>query len=378
MNLNTKYGYDRNQFLNLCAMLLLAPALRLFPSATAEAAGRGAWLSAAAAIPFMLLYVLLLSRFMEKRREGEGLAELTLRCLGRRAGRAMLLLFSAWLLLYGGFVLRSGADRLITTVFPYSSPWVFALSMGLVCLFAALGPARSLFRSSKLVQPVVLGVLFFVLIFALFTVEKNALLPLVPGDTGPVFLGSLAAVDILSMVVYVSCFMIGPCPKTPGLFKATSVWTGLSLLLLTAMNTAIIGNLGAELVTKLTRPFFSLVRNMVFFNGLQRIEALVVALWIFPDFILVSTLLYSAQHSLRLFVTGESPAPGGMKRLDMGGKRWLILLCGGICLVCGVTIAPDPASLSFWSSTLIPCINLCFALIIVPLIFAVGKLRKAV
>ena len=85
----------------------MAPALRLFPSGYTALAGRAAWLSAPAAIPLMLLYIWLISRLMDKMKENEGLAELTLRILGKKAGKAVLLLISAWLLLFGGFVLRS-------------------------------------------------------------------------------------------------------------------------------------------------------------------------------------------------------------------------------------------------------------------------------
>ena len=72
--MHTKYRFNRRQLLSLCTLLLLVPALRLLPSATAAAAGRAAWFSAPAALPPLLLYLRFLCRFMELRREGEGLA----------------------------------------------------------------------------------------------------------------------------------------------------------------------------------------------------------------------------------------------------------------------------------------------------------------
>ena len=68
-------------------------------------------LLAAAALP-LLGYVWFLSRFMSHRKSGEGMAELTLRCLGSGAGGAALLALSLWMLLYAGFILRSGAGVL--------------------------------------------------------------------------------------------------------------------------------------------------------------------------------------------------------------------------------------------------------------------------
>ena len=114
--MKTDYRFDLTQLFALCTMILLAPLLRLVPSKAADIAGRGAWLTAPAALPLMLLYVLFISRFMMARNEGEGLAELSLRCLGGRAGKGALIVSALWLVLYAGFILRSGADRLITTI----------------------------------------------------------------------------------------------------------------------------------------------------------------------------------------------------------------------------------------------------------------------
>ena len=86
------------------------------------------------------------------------------------------------------------------------------------------------------------------------------------------------------------------------------------LLMVTAVSLAVLGNFGAELTARLTRPFFSLVRNLEFFGSLERIEALVVTLWVFPDFLLVSALLYTAQHILRLCFDLDPSRPRGICR----------------------------------------------------------------
>lgn len=359
----------------LCTVILMAPALRLFPSGYTALSGRAAWLSAPAAIPLMLLYIWLISRLMDKMKENEGLAELTLRILGKKAGRAALLLISAWLLLFGGFVLRSGADRLITTIFPNSDPAVFTAVMGFIGLVAALGPARSLVRIAKLVRPVVLGVLSLVLFFAFFSIDFTNLLPVVAQDAGPVFQASVAVTEVIAVMLFLSCFLGGLTDKAPGCFRAYCVWMLLMVLLLTLLDMAIVGTFGAELTSRLTRPFFSLVRNLVFFKTLERMEALVVALWIFPDFLLVSLVLFSAQHTLRLLM-GESPAFRGEPLLNISRKRWLVPVCAAVSVTCGILIAPNHVSLEFWSEKLIPLLNLLFVFSLVCLLLLVDRLKK--
>lgn len=375
--MKTDYSFNRNQLMSLCAVILLVPMLRLFPYSSTVAAGSAAWLSAPAAIPLLLAYLYFICRFMSARKEGEGLAELTLRCCGKKLGSIMLLLMCAWLLLYGGFMLRSGADRIITTIYPHSSPPLFTICMGLVAFLAALGSARSLVRIAKMVLPLVLGVLLLILIFALFYIEPSNLLPVTVQDTLPIFIGSIAAVDIVSVAVYLACFLGGFTPKEPKRFRDYSICVLVILGLMLLLDVAIIGNLGASLLTKLTRPFFSLVRNLVFFGSLERVEALVVALWMLPDFLLVSLLMYTAQHCMRL-AFGADGSYHGQGLFDMSDKRWLIPVCSTITIVCGIFIGPDPISLELWSKDIIPLSNLTFAFIIVPSAFVAGKIRKVI
>lgn len=373
--MKSDYRFDLNQLLALCTMMLLAPLLRLVPSGAAGIAGRGAWLTALAAAPLLLAYVFFICRFMQARNENEGMGELCLRCLGDKAGKAALFISAAWFVLYAGFILRSGADRLITTIYPYSTTHVFIVVMGLLCLFAAMGSCRSIVRTAKLVQPVVLGVLLLILIFSFFSLYRENLLPITSAYFLPIMKGSLTVTDILSVVLYLSCFLLGSVRKGGDSLKSLSIWTGLMLLIVTAVSAAVVGNFGAELTARLTRPFFSLVRNLIFFGSLERIEALVVTLWVFPDFLLVSALLYAAQHILRLCFDLD-PSYRGEKRLDISGGRWAVLPCGAAATVCAMLIAQTPTALELWSKTIIPIINLCYAFIFLPVTYIVGKLRR--
>lgn len=374
--MKTNYRFSRSQLIGLCSVILLSPALRLYPAGSANLAGQAAWLSAPAAIPLLLIYIYFICRFMDARQENEGLGELCLRCLGAKVGKAALLVFSAWLLLYGGFVLRSGADRLITTIYPYSAPHVFTIVMGLICLFGALGPVRSIVRVAKLVLPIVLGTLILILLFALFSIHPSNLLPITVYDFAPVVKGTLPIIDVILVVIYTVCFVVGLTPKEKKSFRDYSVWMVLMSMLLMVLSIAVIGNFGAELTTRLTRPFFSLVRNLVFFHTLERVEALVVALWILPDFLLVSLLLISAQHCLCMVLGTKSVLYQGERLFEMKNGRWVIPVCAGISILCGLFIAPDPISLELWSVRLIPLINLAVALLLIPFIYIVGKARK--
>lgn len=370
-----KDSFDRGQLIALCTVIVLVPALRLFPSVATQFAGRAAWLSAPAAFLPVLLYILFISDFMERRMEGEGLAELYIRALGPVAGKIMLGLSALWFLFYGGFMLRSGADRFITTIYPNSSSPFFSVTMGILGTAAAMGAVRSLVRVAKMVQPLVLGVLLLVLITALFSVDMSNLLPVTKHDTLPVAKGGIAAVNVLTAVLYLVCFVEGLTPKRSGRVRSFSFWALGIAVLMGVISFDIIGNFGPELSASLTQPFFSLVRNIVFFRTLERVEALVGTLWVFPDFLMISLLLYCAQHCIRL-VMGHSGEYQGEKLFDLRRGRWVIPLCGLAATAASVIIAPNAQSLAFWSERLVPLINLGYALLFVPAVYLIGQARK--
>lgn len=368
------YSFNLRQLLSLAAVLFLAPALRLVPGSTAATAGRAAWFSVLLALPLLVGYARFLSRFLACRAEGESMAELCLRALGERLGPAVLTGLALWFLLYGGFMLRAGADRIIITIYPNSTAAVFVLPMGLLGLTAALGAGRTLVRSAKLVLPLVLGALLPVLVFALLSLSKSNLMPLTIFHMPGALLASLATVDVVVLPLYTALFLPRLRQERKSVFRPLCLWTAAVVLLLFWLNTVIIGSFGAELTDKLNQPFFVLVRNLVFFRSLERVEALIVTLWIFSDFVLVSSCLYCAQHLLRL-VLGKEACYRGEGRLMLCSGRWVIWVCAAVSVVIALVIAPEPPRFHFWSTTLIPIMNLCVAFILLPGIYAVGRLR---
>ena len=375
--MNTTDRYDRRQLLSLCAVLLLTPALRLFPSVSVAQAGSAAWLSPLAALPPLLAYLWFLCRFLSRRNEGEGLAELASRAVGTRAARPILLFMALWLLFYASFILRTSADRFITTIYPNSSPPIFVIAMGLLGGVAALGAARSFVRVGRLVLPLLYGVLGLVLLTALLAINPENLLPIAGRELLQASAGALPVLDVVSAVMVFYCFLVGPTPKGPGSFRAGGRWLLAIAVLLTLLAAAVLGSFGAELTAILTSPFFNLVRNLVFFRSLERVEALVVTLWVFPDFLMISVLLFVAQHCLRLCFGLAAPYQGE-SLTQLHGGRWLIPLCALATIVCGCLLAPTAQSLNLFSYRLIPAMNLGFVFLFLPGLYVVGRLRKSI
>lgn len=335
----------------LLSAALLSPALRLYPKLSVKNAGAASWLSPFFALPVLLLYALLLCRLLEARGDGEGLAELIL----HRLGRLPLCLTALWLTFYAAFVLRSGADRFITTVYPNSRPAVFCVTMALLALAASLKPPATLMRTAKLVLPLVFGVLLFALLFSLRSVERENLAFELSAARGAV-----PALDVLSAVLVYPAFLMSDMKKSPHAFRSLALWLTAMCAVLSLLSVTTVGSFGAELCARLEHPFFSMVRNFVLFKSVERIEALVVGLWVFPDFLLSSLLVTAAAHCLRCVLRGR------------GGRAWTV----GLCLAAGalsLVLAPDAQTLRFLSEKLIPAVNMSYAFGFVPAVCLAGK-----
>ena len=364
----------RRQLTAVATVSFLAPVLRLLPGQCAQEAGAAAWLCPAAALGALLALSALYGALLRRRREGEGLAEMLLRGLGRGPGRAVLGLYGAWLAFYAGFLLRSGAERFVTTIYPAAGAWAFAGVMLAVSLPVVLGSFRTLGRCAELFRPLLAAALALVLGFAIFEIRPAYLLPVRFSDAGGVLRGAVSAADVAAVALTNAAFLERLTPRVPHPRRPWTLWCARVCAFMTALTAAAVGRFGAELTAAFRNPFFLLTRNTMLFGAAERIEALVTALWLLPDLTLVSVSLMLAARLLRDALGCRRTVWSG-RLLELRGGRWLLWACALAALVCALAMAPDSERLRFWSETAVPALNGVFGVLFPAAGLAVGKLR---
>ncbi|MBO5496663.1 MAG: GerAB/ArcD/ProY family transporter, partial [Oscillospiraceae bacterium] len=266
-------------------------------------------------------------------------------------------------------------DRFVSTMFPSAAPAPFVVSLGLVATVAALGSPRSLGRTARLIQPLMLAVLLILFLFSLRSLRAENLLPITAYDLLPAIKGTFPLMDVLALGLFLPGFLLAHTAPAPDDFRRALLWLCGYAVLLTLLAVAVLGVFGPELTLRLTKPFFTLVRNLVFFRSLERMEALVAALWIFPDFLLCSLLLYAGQRCLRLCLGGDADYHGERRR-QLQNRRWLIPLWGAAAVSLALVLAPDSVGLARWSERLIPGMNLAVCLLCPLLLYIAPRLRR--
>ncbi len=362
----------QKQFAALIFTSLLSPLLRSVPRASVLIAGRGVWISMIPALLLLLALVAFLSVLIRQLRPGEGFADLFLRWMGPVTGRIVLILYGIWFLLYAGFVLRSGAARLVAAVYPESPIFPFLITMLGLCLLAALGTVRALGRTAFLLQSFLLTALALILLSAAPNISLNNLLPVPLDNVSGILLSSLPFAAMGSLG---ACFpfLLGYSQpiKEPGRQSVPLVLGFVFIGLILCLE--VIGTFGPGLTAKLSFPFFLMVRDISVFRITQRIEAVVVVLWIFADFILCTAMLRCTYAILKTVFS--LPEPDNEKIFSLRNGRWLLLAEALLVLASGYFISRSSFETAELSDRVIPLIGACTIYIGMPLCWFIGFVR---
>lgn len=352
----------------------LAPVTRLLPKAAAQLAGSASWLAPLCALPPLLLFLLILTSLMKMRREGEGLGEVIMRRSGRTAGAIGLALIGSFTLFSAGFILRTGAHRLISTIYPDAGPLFFLIAMLIIGTVAALGPVKALpeglarFRAGAAV-----GHRAGAYIFARLgrcakpASDKNA------ERRQGVHLRACRRRDLRRRALLRGIFG-GSVAASGAALCLIRGWLALICLLLCTFCAVIIGCYGARLTSRTLHPFFSMIRDVTLTKTVERIEALVTTLWVLSDFVIFTLLLCTASHIFRL-IFGFRPEKGDVRALDMSNGRIIIPLCAALSGTAALLMPTSEHVMRSISQIIVPGASLTILFVILPLLLLIAKLR---
>lgn len=357
-------GISRRQLSILLFVSALSPLIRQTPGMAVQSAGGAVWLSALLALAPLPLAGLLLGRLTRKRLPGEGLGGVLLRVFGRFGGTAAVLFYTGWTLFYAGFVLRAGADRFVTAVYPGSRPWLFMAVMAVLCVPACLGRLKTLGRCAEIALPLLALVFLFVFLFCLPGLDAANLAPLSRETVMDAARGTLWLLSTMSVLLLLAFLSdrTEPGPLAASFNRPLLALGALAALLCVT----VVGTFGASLTAEMHYPFFVMIRCIRIFRLLERVEALVVAQWVVTDFLLLGALLQSAAGNLTLC----------FPKLDR--RRGVVALsCLALACAAGALCAPTAFLLRELSRTLVPIASASAAGVLV-LAFVVGLVRKKI
>lgn len=342
------------QFLAACCASVFSPLSRLLPRAVLRSAGFSGWLAPLLALPPLLLLLFSLRRLLTGEEGMIGLAEGLQRRLGRVPGKLLTLLLALWLVFYGGFLLRSGGERLLSTVYHSGKlPFFLIALMGLSTVFA-MGKLRWAGRSAAISLLLFGGALTLVLILAVPAIAPENLWPPELTRSSEIAKASLPVADVLSPWVYF-CFLCGSV-ETDAKAIHRSIRAMLIMVLLAVFFIATTaGVMGAELCIRQQFPFFIMLKNLTFFNVVERFDALILAIWMMTDYISIGMSLLSSSEAFYAV-------------LGKGKREYYALPLAAVMLISAAVIANNAFVFAQISNVAVPLINLSIAFVLLPVV----------
>lgn len=348
------------QFAVAAAVASISPVSRLLPEMAVEIAGQSAWLA-----PLIGVIPVLLVAFAAKALLSgteNGLCGAMETALGKVLGRAAALAVALWIVVYGGFVLRGGAERLLSTVYPTGKMWFFLATMTGVALVAALGRVKSVSRTAELCVIILAVTLAAIFAFSLPDIKLRYLLPVEPGKSRQIGLSVLPVIN--ASTVWVFLLFLGGYIRPGSYSRKTLVnWVLclMGVILLIVITT--IGVLGPEITKSQQYPFFIMISNLNILNIIERIEPVVIMIWIITDFILVALLMMASAEAF-------------VKVLGLRKRYPFVLLSAAGMLLASFLISKDAFGFAKLSDWLVPAVNLAFSVLFLPFLMLIKTIKK--
>ena len=349
------------QMLALLFAALLCPAVRELPARTGAEAGRAGWLSALPALPVLLALcwgIFLLFRKSESR---DGMSRVYQRVLGREPGRIVTWLYLAWGVVLLGCNLRLFGLRFLSTSYRNAPMPLFITALLLLALWLAWKRLGTLARAGQVFYLALAVGLGAVLLLGAPGVKLNHVLPLWTEDLPGVVRSAAPVLSVLGYAVY-GAFLGGSVIRDGENRARAMKWGTAFCLVLTALQWVCLGSFGPELTRRMEAPFFMMVKGVGVEGAFERVESVIIALWVLSDLALIALLLSACSRKAGelLALRQESRAAPVLAAVALAGALWAV---------------PDTFALYTWMERVVLPGNLLFGFLLPGAAVLVGRIR---
>jgi len=343
---------------------LLSPMIRVLPRWSAAAADEAGWMAALAALAPLLAVMACLFWAVNRLPERGGLGELLTRAFGRAGGRAVCAVYFVWTLFSLCAALRMYGERFMSTAYRDTSLALFLVVLLALELWISYGKLGAFARMGRIFSYILMATVALVAAFSLPNMETRNLLPVWFDDAPAVAASALPALANLGTGIFLF-FLSGQVERKKENRRVAMKWTAGFCLLMSLLSAIIIGCFGSRLVIRMQVPFFALAREVKVSGAIDRVESLVVAVWVLTDVVLIGLLIRVACAAARVAF-----------RLEDGGRLATPILFAAF--PGAFLVAENMFALTELSNGILAAGNLILAYGVPPAACLAAKLRKRI
>lgn len=274
----------------LLYIIIIISALLLVPGLTAEKAKQSAWIAIGlASLPsFLCLWIVWK---LGKRFPKNTLPEYTEIILGKVLGKVIGGAYILFFLLVNILSVCEFSKFLTDSFMPQTPEMVFNAIFFLIGAYAASKGIEVIARAAQFVFPLFMISLLILFVSILPAVKLGKLLPFLEGGINPVIWGSVPSIVMYGEIIVLAILL--PMVNKPEEIKRKGAFTLLTVaIFLSAGMMFILMIFGSNLSGDLLYPFWYLSKYIEFSNYLQRIEGIIMLLWMIGFIIKIAVFYY--------------------------------------------------------------------------------------
>ncbi len=343
-------------------LMLGSCSIRLVPSYIVDKANQAAWISIFFAAIAFIAYLLVMQKIFGKE-DKLSFIQIIERILGKFAAKILGTLYFVYISVVAAVFIRSFGERM-SAALSISTSYIVYIGILLVFLsFVMQYDIVVLARVSEILIFAVVVPYLIVCLLAMPGIKLSNFYPITYFDFLPVLQGSLCILSLWAFYICIFVFSNRIRDK-----KKLFLLGYKSILLLSFLTFFAIGiplGIFGSATKELHSPFTASIQTISFFGSIERLESLIIAIWIMTDYVFISVFIFSGLHLLKdtFRLTTYKPLI----------NVYIVLLFFLSVFVVSRAYEVDMVKKDFFQYA-----NLLFGYGIPILLFIVGKIRKKI
>lgn len=346
----------------LLVTLVTATAWLFVPAITARAAAEDGWISVLVPATVFGVLVVVVCVSLGRRFPGRTVIEYSGDIVGKFGGKLIGLAYIFFFLHINAIIIREFGDFMVTAFMSETPLLVFNGVLVLLAAYAVRCGLEVICRANQFVFPLAVLSLFGLVAMVVGEMRLSNLIPVLDKGLLPVLKGALAPSSWRGEVVLLLMFL--PYLNMPQKAQKAGIVAVVFIGFVLALDTAaMIAVFGAEMSAHLTFPTLYLARYVNIGHFIERVEAIVMILWVSGIFIKVACFYHAGTLATSQW-------------LGLQDYRPLILPLGIIQLVWSITLFENIRELVKFLGEIFPFYGFVFELALPGLLLLIAVVRK--
>ncbi|NMA33431.1 MAG: GerAB/ArcD/ProY family transporter [Clostridiaceae bacterium] len=358
---NRKISIRQAAFLFLT--VTFTPSLRLIAAYAAHKAKQAAWLAPTVSTAFLAILVLIWQAIYRKYRDST-LMEIYRDIAGSVPGTVILIVYLLWMVVLTALYIRYFAMRLVGAIYPNIDISIFLISMLIVVAYTLNSGLVTLARFNEILFPFLVLVFYLLIIMMIPNFRTDFLTPVSVRSILPVVRASVAPTGIVAYFSFI--FVFGDRVNNKESIKKNGLKLALFLLVSqTAIIASIICTFSYRIAQRTQLPFLAAVKQISVFNIFEKVESIIVSIWVLSDFMIICFFIICVLSMLKSFFKLSDTKP-------------LISIYVVFSYFLSMLLANNVFEMERLSEDIALPVNIVLGFVIPTIMFVIGKIRKKV